>query len=219
MQSGLLPLFPLEVVLMPGNHLPLHIFEDRYKQMIGEALRDKTEFGIILVGNSPNGQRGLVETGCTASIEAVLKEHPDGRLDIVTLGRRRFELLLVNEERDFLRGAVEFFDDDDPTPASDADRKLAIESYNTLQFVWKNPPLEEPAYADPCVSFRLVRCVRDLGFRQSILESRSEAVRLRMLAETLPPLAQQAFRDQASEQADPRNGHTNGHQNGHKSSN
>src|SRR3569832_176450 len=112
MQQGLLPLFPLEVVLMPGGHLPLHIFEERYKEMVGEALRDKSEFGIVLVTG-----KGLAEIGCTATIEGVLKEYPDGRLDIVTIGRRRFEILLVNEERDFLRGAVEFFDDDSDAPA------------------------------------------------------------------------------------------------------
>ena len=94
MQQGLLPLFPLEVVLMPGGHLPLHIFEERYKEMIGEAIRNNTEFGIVLVNRG-----ALVEVGCTAVVQGVLQEYPDGRLDIVTQGRRRFEILLVNEER------------------------------------------------------------------------------------------------------------------------
>src|SRR5262249_19480674 len=108
MQNGLLlPLFPLQVVLFPGAALPLHIFEDRYKEMIGEALRDKSEFGILLASSN-----GLASVGCTATIDRVLHEFPDGRLDILTRGRRRFELLLVNEERNFLRGSVEFFDDE-----------------------------------------------------------------------------------------------------------
>src|SRR5204862_8160645 len=113
MQQGLLPLFPLQVVLLPGSQLPLHIFEDRYKEMIGEVLRDKLEFGVVLAS-----EKGIVNTGCTATVDRVLREYPDGRLDILTRGRRRFEILLLNEERSFLRGAVEFFDDDDPDPGS-----------------------------------------------------------------------------------------------------
>ena len=111
MQDGLLPLFPLQVVLLPGSQLPLHIFEDRYKEMIGEVLRDKLEFGVVLAS-----EKGIVNTGCTATVDRVLREYPDGRLDILTRGRRRFEILLLNDERSFLRGAVEFFDDDDADP-------------------------------------------------------------------------------------------------------
>ena len=128
MQDGLLPLFPLQVVLLPGSQLPLHIFEDRYKEMIGEVLRDKLEFGVVLAS-----EKGIVNTGCTATVDRVLKEYPDGRLDILTRGRRRFEVLLLNDERSFLRGAVEFFDDDaEPDqaapagsgPASERDRRI-----------------------------------------------------------------------------------------------
>ena len=65
--QGWLPLFPLQVVLLPDAELPLHIFEDRYKEMIAEVLRDKIEFGVVLANN-----RGIVNTGCTATIERVL---------------------------------------------------------------------------------------------------------------------------------------------------
>lgn len=202
MQQGLLPLFPLELVLMPGAHLPLHIFEERYKEMVGEALRDKTEFGIVLVSG-----RGLEDTGCTATVEGVLREYADGRLDIVTVGRRRFEILLVNEERNFLRGSVEFFDDDSgPVAAEPAFRDAAIEAYNALQQTWKNPPLEESAYNDPRISFRLVRAVRDLPFRQTILKCRSERERMERLADYLPQYALRVAREQNLEAAAPRNG-------------
>src|ERR1700686_5363777 len=69
MQDGLLPLFPLQVVLLPGSQLPLHIFEERYKEMIGEVLRDKLEFGVVLAS-----EKGIVNTGCTASVDRVLRE-------------------------------------------------------------------------------------------------------------------------------------------------
>ncbi|MEO8100209.1 MAG: LON peptidase substrate-binding domain-containing protein [Acidobacteriota bacterium] len=208
MQPGLLPLFPLEVVLMPGGHLPLHIFEERYKEMIGEARRDHSEFGIVLAS-----REGLAETGCTATIEGVLQEYPDGRLDIVTLGRRRFEILLVNEERSFLRGAVEFFDDEPgEEPVDTAVRETAISGYNALQTLWNNPALEDAGSTDPQVSFRLARAVRDLPFRQALLKSRSEAERIARLAAYLPDLAAKLKREQevktsAHSTSGPSNGH------------
>jgi Lon protease-like protein len=107
MQETLLPLFPLEVVLLPANILPLHIFEDRYKEMIGEAIQNKTEFGIVQAG-----EKGILNLGCTASILEVSTQYPDGRLDIVCQGRRRFEILYLDEEKSYLRGSVSFFDDD-----------------------------------------------------------------------------------------------------------
>ena len=78
MQQELLPLFPLEVVLFPRTQFPLHIFEDRYKEMIGDAVRDNSEFGIVLTA-----EKGIVSTGCTAVVEEVTQRYPDGRLDIV----------------------------------------------------------------------------------------------------------------------------------------
>jgi Lon protease-like protein len=66
MHDELLPLFPLEVVLLPQNYLPLHIFEERYKEMIGEAIAENREFGIVLATEG-----GIVNTGCTASIGTV----------------------------------------------------------------------------------------------------------------------------------------------------
>src|SRR4051812_35174839 len=98
-----LPLFPLQVVLLPEGELPLHIFEERYKEMIQEVIRDHIEFGVVLAN-----EKGILNTGCTAIIEKVLGEYPDGRLDILTAGRRRFEILRLNDERSFLRGAVDF---------------------------------------------------------------------------------------------------------------
>lgn len=219
MQQGWLPLFPLQVVLLPGGQLPLHIFEDRYKEMIGEALREKTEFGVILANQS-----GIAETGCTAVIEAVLKEYPDGRLDILTRGKRRFEVLLVNQEKNYLRGSVEFFDDDDgqeagqeaggsavsADPGIEAVRAEAIASYNLIQQMRAGEPLD-PASADPQISFQLARTVDDLVLRQSLLMSRSELERLKKLADFLPTLTSQQNQIQKIRDVAKLNGH--GHQN------
>ena len=124
----LLPLFPLQLVVFPRTSLPLHIFEDRYKEMVGEAIRDHTEIGIVLAKED-----GIVNAGCTVYVDKILTRYPDGRLDIVTQGFRRFELLDLNQERSFLRGNVEFFDDDleaDPAPEL---KQTAIARYRELE--------------------------------------------------------------------------------------
>jgi len=205
MQQGLLPLFPLEVVLFPGRELPLHIFEPRYKEMIGEARRDSSEFGIVLASEG-----GLVQTGCTAVIAKVLREYPDGRLDILTVGKRRFEILLVNEERSFLRGAVEYFDDEDDNPASPDSqglREIAIAAYDALRSLSENPPLDASSQADPRLSFRLANAVTDLAFRQSILTLRRESERIARLAEFLPGWATSQLRVHNIKTVAPSNGH------------
>src|SRR6267378_1672135 len=84
MQAKLLPLFPLQVVVFPRTQLPLHIFEERYKEMVADAIRDSSEFGIVLAK-----EEGILNAGCTVVVDKVLKSHPDGRMDILTRGIRR----------------------------------------------------------------------------------------------------------------------------------
>jgi Lon protease-like protein len=184
MSEALLPLFPLQLVLFPGTPLPLHIFEDRYKEMIGEAIRTQSEFGVVQAG-----QKGIANTGCTATIERVLKRHDDGRLDILTLGRRRFEILLLNEERSFLRGSVEFYDDDDLSPAPDDLKRKALEGFAALRALGETHVFGDPELEDPRLSFQLAQLVDDLSFRQSLLALRSESERIKQLAEYLPGYA------------------------------
>jgi Lon protease-like protein len=200
--QGWLPLFPLQVVLLPDAELPLHIFEDRYKEMIAEVLRDKIEFGVVLAN-----ERGIVNTGCTATVERVLREYPDGRLDILTVGRRRFEIERVNEERAFLRGEVDYFDDEDETVPEDEFRARAIAGYNELRALTAEAPLPATHTADPQLSFRLARPIQDLGLRQALLTARSEAERLRQLAEFLPAFLIRQRRIERVKLVAPRNGH------------
>jgi len=198
MQPGLLPLFPLQVVLLPGAELPLHIFEERYKEMIAEVIRDRLEFGVILAN-----EKGIVNTGCTALIDKVLREYPDGRLDIIARGRRRFEIMRINDERPFLRASVEFFDDEEDTPIAPEIRQRAIDGYNEMS--------KEAIDLDtPQLSFRLAQPVADLGFRQSILISRSEAERIRQLADFFPIHNLRQKRIQHVKDVAPRNGHGRG---------
>ena len=197
-----LPLFPLQVVLLPEAELPLHIFEDRYKEMMQEVIRDRLEFGVVLAN-----EKGIVNTGCTATVDKVLRTYPDGRLDILTVGRRRFEILRLNDERSFLRGAVEFFDDEDDSPPSAETRQQAISGYNQLRALASSGPLNALEAGNPQLSFRLAQPVSDLGIRQTLLAARSEAERLRQLAGFFPGYLARQRRIQHVKQVAPKNGH------------
>jgi len=102
-----IPLFPLEVVLMPSMPLPLHIFEERYKLMIGECLEQKREFGVVYQKGSD-----IKKIGCTARIVQVLRRFDDGRLDIMTQGVERFVIESINEDKPYLQAEVIYFDDE-----------------------------------------------------------------------------------------------------------
>jgi Lon protease-like protein len=197
----LLPLFPLAVVLLPNTQLPLHIFEDRYKEMIGEAIAERTEFGVVLATGN-----GIVNAGCTAVVEQVLRNYPDGRMDIVTVGLRRFEIHSLNDDKSYLRGAVQYFDDVD----IEAPRELkhrAVEAWRKSGIGQEQEEPETPDEEAPQLSFLLAHAIDDLAFRQQILVMRSEADRLRKLLDFFPTWrARRVYGERVKELA-PRNGH------------
>ena len=108
-----IPLFPLGLVLMPQIPLPLHIFEERYKLMIGECLAEDREFGIVYFNGSD-----IQAAGCTARILEVIKRYEDGRLDILTRGQRRYLIREIFDSKAYLEADITYFDDDEPTDIS-----------------------------------------------------------------------------------------------------
>jgi Lon protease-like protein len=174
----LLPLFPLELVVFPRVSLPLHIFEERYKRMVAKAIEGSSEFGIVLAK-----QNGIANAGCTVAVDRVLKKYPDGRMDIIARGRRRFEILDLNQEEDVLRGQVEFFEDEDESPPPPELLQSAIEQYAGLRVAGQIRAHAEPNLADPQVSFQIAQGLDDLDFLNLLLRRRSETDRLRELKE------------------------------------
>src|SRR5262249_54340651 len=159
MQAKLLPLFPLRVVVFPRTQLPLHIFEERYKEMVGEAIRDKSEFGIVLAK-----EEGILNAGCTVVVDKILRSHPDGRMDIITRGIRRFEIVLLNQERAYLGGEVDYFDDDEPGPAPEEIRTEALRLYQDWLDIEQREPADESSLGDAQLSFQLAQGLDDLDF-------------------------------------------------------
>jgi len=107
-----LPLFPLNVVLFPGMRMPLHIFEERYKAMIGECLEREQPFGVVLIkeGKEVGDPAEPFRTGTSARITQVARLE-EGRMNIVTHGERRFELVDVTQQRPYLVGLVRYLDE------------------------------------------------------------------------------------------------------------
>ncbi len=176
---ALLPLFPLEVVLLPGTPLPLHIFEPRYKEMIRECLENDAPFGVIRAL-----EEGIAEVGCTAEIITVTKEYPDGRLDLITEGRQRFEVLELNQERSFLRAEV-LMVPDEPAVAVAEEKVRAVQLH--LEILSLAGAVQDLRAADQNqLSFYLAGSLPiDLDFKQKLLVMRSENERLRVVADYL----------------------------------
>ena len=174
--SSLLPIFPLELVLLPGVPLPLHIFEPRYKEMIAECLEQKKPFGVVRASSD-----GVADIGCTAEIMSVTKKYDDGRMDILTRGVERFEVIQVNEDRPFLQAEISVVQDED----EDEPGKPAAQM--VTQAVRLHAEIAKLAGAEPSgpdehagnLSFLLAGSLPlDLDFKQNLLSTLSEAKRL-----------------------------------------
>lgn len=180
----LLPLFPLQLVVFPGNAIPLHIFEERYKEMVGEAEAAGTEFGIVLAREG-----GIMNAGCSVVVESVLHRYPDGRFDVMARGQRRFRIESLNQEKEYLRGEVEYFEDEDWSPAPDDLRARAIKGFEKMRKSLSESGIEvEPETPDaenPLLSFQLAQSVEDVDFQNVVQRSTSEADRLRRFVEFL----------------------------------
>jgi Lon protease-like protein len=199
--DALIPLFPLDVVLFPGTPLPLHIFEPRYKEMIGECLAEQRAFGVVrAVGE------GLAEVGCTAEIVSVVKEYPDGRLDLVTEGRKRFELLGINQERSYLQGEILVIEDEPgQAPKEDTSRAMQLHS-ELLAIAGAKQDLSDADLSS--LSFALAGSLPlDLDFKQKLLSLRSEAARLALLIAYLESIVPNIHRAAHAREKAGGNGH------------
>ena len=172
-------LFPLELVLLPTERVPLHIFEPRYKELIGECLEEGREFGLVL--EDENGRR---EVGTSAAVIEVLQVFEDGRMNVVVEGRERFRLLELTDGREFLTGEIESVEDETDPPAPE-DVAKAVAIFRRLVEV-AEAEVDEPEASSESLSFQLASRV-DFGLelKQELLELRSERNRLRRLAEIL----------------------------------
>jgi Lon protease-like protein len=200
----LLPLFPLDVVLLPGTPLPLHIFEPRFKEMTAECRANQAPFGVVRVVED-----GLAEVGCTAEILTVTKEYPDGRLDLIAEGRKRFEVLELNRDRSFLQAEVLLLPDAPGTPAAE-DKARAILAHGEILSL--AGAVQDLSPADQkMLSFYLAGSLPlDLDFKQKLLEMHSESERIRAVAALLESILPNLRRAARARQKAGGNGHSRG---------
>jgi Lon protease-like protein len=174
------PLFPLGIVALPGEGVPLHIFEPRYRTMIERCLSAETgtparEFGVLWLTDEE-----LKPVGCACEIEEVLERMDDGRLNILARGTRPFRLLEREHEHPYPAGSVEFLDE--PEEAADAEAgRGARQLYRELVKQATDRELDA-AELDAMHSYEMAATVEfDLAAKQQLLELRSENARLRLL--------------------------------------
>jgi Lon protease-like protein len=184
-----LGLFPLGIVLLPTEQIPLHIFEDRYQELIAECLADEREFGLVFAD-----EEGLRELGTRAAVTEVLERFDDGRLNIVVEGRERFRLLELTSGRSFQTAVVEAVEDE-PDPADPADEERALELFGRLVEL-TGAEVEPPSPGAEQLSFELAgRFEFAAELKQRLLGLTSERERVHMLAEVLEGAAQAVERE------------------------
>ena len=173
MRPDRIPLFPLNVVLLPGADLPLHIFEPRYLEMVSRCLKEKSEFGVLLAVS-----KGVTRVGCTAEIIEVVKRHDDNTLDILTIGREPFRVIELFDENPLAEGLVEYLEDREspPNPSMRSELVGLYETCHTL--IFEDYPKNADRDADAHISFIIAGTLpMDMLWKQQILELRSEAER------------------------------------------
>jgi Lon protease-like protein len=199
---ALIALFPLDVVLLPGSPLPLHIFEPRYKEMINEAMTENKPFGIVRAQ-----ENSIAEIGCTADITDVVKKYDDGRIDLVTEGAKRFQIEGLDQERDFLRGEVTYFDDEEEVAAPKTEAQKIIDLHGQLLALAGAEATGIEA-EDPQLSFHLAGSVPlDLDFKQSLLGMKSESQRVAAMIEYYTVLVPRLKRTLLVKERSKGNGH------------
>jgi Lon protease-like protein len=188
--SEMLPLFPLGAVLYPGMVLPLHVFEDRYRELVRYLLDgpEPRQFGVIAIRKGREtgieGVQSLYEVGCTAALRRV-EQHSDGRFDLVTLGTQRFRLLSLDETLPYLQGEIELLTDDEVDEAATGPVvravHVAFRAYLDALSEWGGATVRvEELPAEPILLSYVVAAsmVIDLPERQSMLAEPDALARL-----------------------------------------
>jgi Lon protease-like protein len=190
------PLFPLGLVLLPQELVPLHIFEERYRLMISECLENGTEFGIIWLSDE-----GLRDIGCSARITQVTEQFEDGRLNILVEGGEPFRLLKRIDDMPYPAGDVEPLEDFDPDGDPElAERARARYAELVETATEEKPDLDEISGLDAYGMAATVEHPPEA--KQALLELRSENDRLRMVEEMFrTAIKRVAYAEEAAERA------------------
>ena len=169
------PLFPLGLVALPSELIPLHIFEERYKTMIGRCLEEESEFGIVWLADD-----GLRPIGCACEVAEVLERLPDGRINLVARGTRVFRIESRQEDLPYPAGTVEFLDDRDDLPDPEAAAGAHIAYADLVEHATDRIP--EPGEIEAMSAYEMAATVEfGLDAKQGLLDLRSETARMKLV--------------------------------------
>ena len=169
------PLFPLGIVALPSELVPLHIFEERYKTMMARCLEEESEFGIVWLADD-----GLREVGCACEIAEVLERMPDGRLNLVARGTRAFRIEARQEELAYPAGTVEFLEDRDEAVDPDAAAEAHAAYAELVSQATDREPDEEEIGG--MTAYEMAATVEfGLDAKQGLLDLRSETARMKLV--------------------------------------
>jgi Lon protease-like protein len=192
-----LPIFELPLVLLPGEQVPLHIFEDRYKRMVGTSLEEGEPFGIVL-----RDDEGARSVGCTARIDDVTERFDDGRMNILVRGEAPFKVLDRFESPEYPTGEVELIPDEDVPPIDEDSATAAREAFAELaeRATGQRP---EPEELDGASAYAIAaRIELPPETKQQLLEMRDEDDRMALLANALGAVGKALERaEEAAERA------------------
>ena len=170
------PLFPLGIVALPSELIPLHIFEERYKTMIARCEDEQSEFGIVWLADD-----GLRPIGCACEIAEVLERMPDGRLNLVARGTRAFRIEARQDELPYPAGTVEFLADRDEEVDAEAAAGAHIAYADLVEQATDNTP--DPAEIEAMSAYQMAATVEfGLDAKQGLLDLRSETARMKLVA-------------------------------------
>jgi Lon protease-like protein len=173
------PLFPLGLVALPSELVPLHIFEERYKTMMARVLEEEGEFGIVWVADD-----GLRPVGCACEIAEVLERMPDGRLNLVARGTRAFRIEARQDELAYPAGTVEFLEDREEDLDVDAAEDAHAAYAELVAEATDRTP--DPAEIAALSAYEMAATVEfGLEAKQGLLDLRSESARLRLVTRLL----------------------------------
>jgi Lon protease-like protein len=184
-QAAELPIFELPVVLLPGELLPLHIFEERYKKMISHCLDAEEPFGVVFHDQEGGARR----IGCEARVEQVLEEFDDGRMNIVVSGERPFRVLDRFESTEYPLGEVEPIEGSGGAQEDPDAAELARDAFAELVERVSGEPPEAGELAAQDAYDLAARVELPVETKQRLLELRSEPERMRVLGNALRALA------------------------------
>lgn len=200
--SDALPLFPLGLVLFPGEAVPLHIFEDRYRDLVRHCLETEDPFGIVLTEGDD-----LASVGCVARIGRVLERYEDGRMDILVVGEERFAIKEVRQERSYLTARVSSYEPIEPLAIGEERERVITLHMKLLELAGET--IRPAIYEGPKrISFVVAQNAGlDNARKQELLELRTEEERLEYLADYLEAIIPEIREARARRQRVQSNGH------------